>query len=53
MGQLKIQELRIRAQKVLGERFDVRDFHEAILQSGAVPLTLLERNVEAYMRAKR
>lgn len=50
IGQLKIKELRAHAHHALGERFDVRDFHEAVLQSGAVPLTLLERNVEAYIR---
>jgi len=50
MGELKIRELRSGAEKTLGDRFDVRRFHDAVLRSGAVPLDVLERNIENYIR---
>lgn len=54
MGELKIRELRSRAEETLGERFDVRGFHDAVLRAGAVPLDVLERNIEDYiLRAVR
>lgn len=49
MGELKIRELRSRAEETLGERFDVRGFHDAVLRAGAVPLDVLERNIEDYI----
>jgi uncharacterized protein (DUF885 family) len=49
IGQLKIQELRRRAEQALGARFDIRDFHDAILRNGALPLDLLEEQVNAYI----
>ncbi|HLW24905.1 MAG TPA: DUF885 domain-containing protein [Steroidobacteraceae bacterium] len=52
MGQLKILELRRIAQERLKERFDIRDFHDTVLASGAVPLPVLERLVNAWMRTR-
>ncbi|UYY59388.1 DUF885 domain-containing protein [Sphingomonas sp. S2-65] len=53
VGQLKIAGLRVKAQKALGSRFDIRDFHEAVLANGALPLDVLEEQVDAYIAAKR
>ncbi len=53
IGQLKIAELRKRAQSALGNRFDIRDFHEVVLGNGAVPLGVLEEEVDRYIAAKR
>jgi uncharacterized protein (DUF885 family) len=53
-GELKIRELRARAEKELGAKFDVREFHDVVLGSGAVPLNVLEENVKSYInRVKR
>ncbi len=53
MGELKITELRRRAERELGARFDVREFHDVVLLSGSVPLTLLEENVARYIEKSR
>ena len=53
MGQLKITELRRQAEKELGPKFDVRDFHDAVLRDGALPLELLQKQVEKYVAASR
>ncbi|XP_021368710.1 uncharacterized protein LOC110460232 [Mizuhopecten yessoensis] len=50
IGELKIKELRKRAEKELGDAFDVREFHEAILQCGPVPLNVLEGMITAYIK---
>ena len=52
-GELKISELRRRAEETLGNRFDVREFHDVVLRNGAIPLSLLEEVVEAYIRGAR
>ena len=53
MGHLKITELRREAEKELGPKFDVRDFHDVVLRDGALPLELLQKQVEKYMTASR
>jgi uncharacterized protein (DUF885 family) len=50
LGQLKIVELREKARAALGSRFSIREFHNAVLGTGTVPLALLERRVDAYIR---
>jgi len=53
LGELKIKELRAYAQKELGPRFDVRAFHDHVLGNGALPLSVLEKNVKAWVAEER
>ena len=50
LGQLKIRELRTYAEKQLGAKFDVRDFHDVVLRDGRLPLELLDEQVKEYVR---
>ncbi len=52
IGQLKIIELRKRAETRLGNRFDIRAFHAQVLESGVMPLALLEKKVDRWIAAK-
>ena len=51
IGQLKIVELREKARQALGAKFSLRAYHDVVLDTGTVPLELLERQVDAYIRA--
>jgi uncharacterized protein (DUF885 family) len=53
IGELKIRQLRGRAETALGSMFDLRAFHDVLLLQGAVPLDILERMVEGYITASR
>lgn len=53
MGAYEIRRLRDEAQKALGDRFDVRRFHDAVLGAGSVPLTVLGRHVARWVVAKK
>jgi uncharacterized protein (DUF885 family) len=49
IGELKIRELRTRAEQAQGARFDLKAFHDTILLGGSMPLTLLERQVDDWI----
>jgi uncharacterized protein (DUF885 family) len=53
VGMNKILELRARAKTALGEKFDIREFHSAVLKNGALPLAVLEQVVDEMIRAKK
>lgn len=53
MGQLKIRELRSRAEKALGENFSVKEFHNQILNSGSLPLILLEEKIDGWIASQK
>jgi uncharacterized protein (DUF885 family) len=51
LGELKFKELRARAERALGPRFDVRQFHDVVLRNGTLPLEMLEEQVDAWLAA--
>ena len=53
MGQLKILELRDKAKKALGSKFDIKAFHDEVLDSGALPMDVLEERVDAWIAAQK
>ena len=53
MGQMKILELRDRAKAALGAKFDLKGFHDVVVDSGALPMDVLEKQVDAWIAAKK
>lgn len=53
IGQLKIIELRAKAEKALGDRFDIAQFHNQVLEPGCVPLALLETKIDQWIEASK
>jgi uncharacterized protein (DUF885 family) len=53
IGQLKFRELRERAQKELGPKFDLRTFHDEMLSGGALPLDLLDARTNAWIASQK
>ena len=53
VGMLKILETRRKAQLALGDAFDIREFHDAILKNGAVPMNLLDAQVDDYIARRK
>jgi uncharacterized protein (DUF885 family) len=53
LGELRIRELRTKAERELGDRFDLRRFHDAVLGQGAVPLDALEAQINAWIAAEK
>ena len=53
IGMMKILALRQKAKQVLGPKFDLKQFHRVVLANGAVPLSILEENVDAYIQEKK
>lgn len=53
IGQIRISGLRARAKAALGDKFDVRDFNDAVLGTGSVPLETLEKHIDAWIAARR
>jgi len=53
VGQLKILELREKAKRELGDRFNIKDFHDVVLKNGAMPLEILEQQVDRYIQSKK
>ncbi|MGG8497638.1 DUF885 domain-containing protein [Tenacibaculum sp. TC6] len=49
IGQLKIRELRAKAEKALGDKFDIKEFHNQVLETGCIPLALLENKIDAWI----
>ena len=49
IGQLKIRELRAKAKKTLGEKFDIKEFHNQVLETGSIPLALLENKIDKWI----
>jgi len=53
IGEMKIRELRARAEAALGKDFDVRHFHDAVLENGAIPLSVLEGKIDSWIAAEK
>ena len=49
MGEIKIRQLRAKAEQQLGDKFDLRAFHDALLANGALPLEILEAEMDRFI----
>lgn len=52
VGQLKIRELRTRAELALGDQFAIKEFHNQVLNSGSLPLILLEKKIDGWIKSE-
>ena len=52
IGEIKIRELRKKAEAALGDKFDIREFHEVILEEGTVTLSIMEKRINSYIQKK-
>ena len=52
IGEIKIRELRKKAETALGEKFDIREFHEVILEEGTITLSIMEKRINSYIQKK-
>jgi uncharacterized protein (DUF885 family) len=52
IGELTIKKLRKEAEQALGDKFDIREFHHAVLEHGSVPLSVLEENIQQFIKSK-
>jgi uncharacterized protein (DUF885 family) len=52
VGQLKIRELRSKAEAALGDKFNIRDFHTEVLKDGAMPLSMLEAKIDRWVQSQ-
>ncbi|MDP6915075.1 MAG: DUF885 family protein, partial [Verrucomicrobiota bacterium] len=53
LGELKLKELRARAAGKLGDKFDIRSFHDEIVWNGALPLSILEQRINSWIAAEQ
>jgi len=52
IGEIEVRALRAKAEQALGPRFNVREFHDALLENGGIPLSVLRSNIEAWISAQ-
>lgn len=53
IGQLKIRELRAKAKKEIGNKFDIKEFHNQVLETGCIPLALLENKIDKWIASQK
>ena len=53
IGAMTIQRLRAKAERELGPKFDIKDFHAQVLMTGSLPMTILEKKIDAWIAAQR
>jgi uncharacterized protein (DUF885 family) len=52
IGELKIRELKAKSEKLLGSKFNIREFHDEVLKNGCIPLSLLQRQIDQWISSK-